>query len=106
MDRWVLSALNTLVKTVDDNLAAYRITEAARAMTEFADKLSNWYVRRCRDRYWTSAMDDDKTAAFMTLYTVLETMARLTAPFTPFMAESIYRNIVCSVNTAAPSRCT
>lgn len=102
MDRWALSALNTLVKTVDDNLAAYRITEAARAMTEFADKLSNWYVRRCRDRYWTSAMDDDKTAAFMTLYTVLETMARLTAPFTPFMAESIYRNIVCSVNTAAP----
>lgn len=102
MDRWVLSALQSLVKTVDDNLAAYKITEAARALGDFTDSLSNWYVRRCRDRYWASAMDSDKIAAFMTLYTVLETTARLTAPFTPFMAESIYRNVVKSVDASAP----
>ena len=102
MDRWVLSALQSLVKTVDENLDAYKITEAARALGDFTDSLSNWYVRRCRDRYWASAMDEDKIAAFMTLYTVLETVARLTAPFTPFMAESIYRNIVKSVDAAAP----
>lgn len=102
MDRWVLSALQTLVKTVDENLAAYKITEAARAIADFTDVLSNWYVRRCRERYWASAVDDDKIAAFTTLYTVLETVCRLTAPFTPFIAESIYNNIVCSVNKSAP----
>ena len=102
MDRWVLSALNSLTAFVDESLASYKITEAARAMTAFTDELSNWYVRRCRDRYWTSAMDDDKIAAFMTLYTVLDTMARLTAPFTPFVAESIYRNITVGVDPSAP----
>ncbi len=102
MDRWILSSLQTLVRTVDDNLAAYRLTEAARALGDFTEVLSNWYVRRCRERYWASAMDTDKVAAFMTLYTVLETVSRLTAPFTPFIAESIYGNVVRSVDTSAP----
>ena len=102
MDRWILSSLQTLVRTVDDNLAAYRLTEAARALGDFTEVLSNWYVRRCRERYWASAMDTDKVAAFMTLYTVLETVSRLTAPFTPFIAESIYDNVVRSVDASAP----
>ncbi len=102
MDRWVLSKLNTLVKTVEENLDAYRITEAARALSDFTDELSNWYVRRGRDRYWGSEMTPDKIAAYHTLYTVLVTMAKLTAPFTPFMAESIYQNLVRKVDAEAP----
>ncbi len=102
MDKWILSALNSLVDFVDKSLDEYKITESARAITDFTDSLSNWYVRRCRDRYWGSAMTDDKIAAFMALYTVLETLTRLTAPFTPFMAESIYKNIVLSVDKNAP----
>ena len=102
MDRWVLSKLNTLIKTVDENLDGYKITEAARALSDFTDELSNWYVRRGRDRYWGSGMTEDKTAAYMTLYTVLVTMAKLTAPFTPFMAESIYQNLVRKVDAEAP----
>ena len=102
MDRWVLSRLNTVVKTVDRQLDTLHITEAGRAMQQFVDELSNWYVRRCRERYWGSEMTDDKTAAYMTLYTVLETMARLCAPFTPFMAESMYQNIVRTVDKSAP----
>ena len=102
MDAWVLSRLNTLVKTVDENLAAFRITESARAMQDFVDELSNWYVRRCRERYWGGEETPDKVAAYMTLYTVLETMARLSAPFTPFMAEQIYQNIVRIVDKDAP----
>ena len=94
MDKWVLSELNSLVVFVDDCLASYKITESARAISDFTDKLSNWYVRRCRDRFWGSGMNDDKVAAFMTLYTVLETLIRLSAPYTPFIAESIYQNIV------------
>ena len=102
MDRWVLSKLNTLIKTVDENLDGYKITEAARALSDFTDELSNWYVRRGRDRYWGSGMTEDKIAAYMTLYTVLVTMAKLTAPFTPFMAESIYQNLVRKVDADAP----
>ncbi len=102
MDKWVLSKLNTLVKYVDENLEQYKVTEAARAMSDFTDELSNWYVRRGRDRYWGSEMTADKIAAYQTLYTVLVTMAKLTAPFTPFMAESIYRNLVCKVDASAP----
>ena len=102
MDKWVLSKLNTLVKLVDENLEQYKVTEAARAMSDFTDELSNWYVRRGRDRYWGSDMTADKIAAYQTLYTVLVTMAKLTAPFTPFMAESIYRNLVCKVDANAP----
>ncbi len=102
MDRWALSKLNTLIRTVDDHLANYRITEASRAMTEYVDDLSNWYVRRSRERFWGKGMAGDKEAAFATLYHILETLSRLTAPFTPFMAESMYRNLVCSVDSEAP----
>ncbi|MDE6398833.1 MAG: isoleucine--tRNA ligase, partial [Clostridiales bacterium] len=102
MDKWILSALNTLIKTVDDGLNDYKITESARAVGEFTDALSNWYVRRSRERYWGNAMTDDKKAAYMTLYTVLETLIRVAAPFTPFICESIYQNIVRSVDKTAP----
>ena len=102
MDKWALSRLNTLVRTVDSHLMNYRITEASRAMADFVDDLSNWYVRRSRERFWGKGMAGDKEAAFATLYHILVTMSRLTAPFTPFMAESMYRNLVCSVDPQAP----
>ncbi len=102
MDRWLLSRLNTLVRTVDNLLENLRITEAGREMNRFVDELSNWYVRQGRERYWGKEMTADKEAAYMTLYTALETLSRLTAPFTPFMAESIYQNIVRSVDADAP----
>ncbi|MBQ3201085.1 MAG: class I tRNA ligase family protein, partial [Clostridia bacterium] len=102
MDKWVLSRLNTLVKTVDEDLAALKITEAGRALSAFTDELSNWYVRRCRERYWGKEMTADKEAAYMTLYTVLKTMTLLSAPFIPFMAEEIYQNLVRSVDETAP----
>lgn len=102
MDKWVLSRLNTLIKTVDSNLDGLHITEAGRELARFTDDLSNWYVRRCRERYWGSGMTDDKEAAYMTLYTVLATMSALCAPFTPFMSENIYQNIVRSVDKTAP----
>lgn len=102
MDKWALSKLNTLIKTVDENMEAYKITESARAMTDFVDDLSNWYVRRGRERYWGAEMTQDKINAYMTLYTCLVEMAKLSAPFTPFMAESIYRNLVAKVDENAP----
>ncbi len=102
MDKWLLSKLNTLIKTVDGHLESYRIPEAARAMQSFVDELSNWYVRRSRERFWGTKMTQDKINAYMTLYTTLVTLAKLTAPFTPFMAEDIYRNLVCSVSKKAP----
>ncbi|MDL2236859.1 isoleucine--tRNA ligase [Christensenellaceae bacterium OttesenSCG-928-K19] len=102
MDKWVLSRLNTLVKTVSGDLDNYRITEPARAINEFVDELSNWYVRRGRERYWGSGMNEDKKAAFMTLYTVLETLTRVIAPFVPFIAENIYQNLVRTVDKTAP----
>lgn len=102
MDKWLLSRLNTLVKTVDDYLDKLRITEAGRELTKFVDELSNWYVRQGRERYWGKDMTADKEAAYMTLFTALETLCRLTAPFTPFIAESIYQNIVKSVDVNAP----
>ena len=102
MDKWVLSKLNTLIDTVDKGLNEYNIFESARALQSFTDDLSNWYVRRCRERYWGPDMDDDKIAAYTTLYTVLVTMAKLSAPFTPFMAESIYQNLVPSFFSDAP----
>lgn len=102
MDKWILSALNSLVAFVDDGLENYKITESAREIADFTDALSNWYVRRCRERYWGSEMTEDKKAAYMTLYTTLETLSRLTAPFIPFLSEEIYRNIVCSVDKNAP----
>lgn len=102
MDRWALSRLNSLVKSVRGYLDEYRITEASRELSRFVDELSNWYVRRCRERYWGSEMTQDKIDAYMTLYTILETLCRLIAPFTPFIAESIYQNLVRSVDAAAP----
>ncbi len=102
MDRWALSRLNTLVRTVDANLDQLKITEAARALQAFADELSNWYVRRSRDRYWGKDMTSDKVAAYVTLYTCLKTLCLLSAPFLPFMSEMIYQNIVRSVDKTAP----
>ncbi len=94
MDRWILSKLNSLVKFVDEGLAAYNITDTSRAVQDFADILSNWYVRRGRERYWGSGMTEDKAAAYTTLYTVLVTLAKLTAPYTPFVSEMMYQNLV------------
>ncbi|MBR1584654.1 MAG: isoleucine--tRNA ligase [Clostridia bacterium] len=102
MDRWVLSRLNTVIRGVDEDLSAYRITESTRKISDFVDELSNWYVRLGRDRFWGKGMAEDKEAAFMTLYTVLEALTRLIAPYMPFMAESIYQNIVRTVDAAAP----
>ena len=102
MDRWVLSKLNTLVKDVDRMLAQYNITDSAREIQEFVDELSNWYVRRGRDRYWGSRMTEDKAAAYTTLYTVLVTLSKVIAPYTPFMAEMIYRNLVPAFFPDAP----
>ena len=102
MDKWVLSKLNSLIKTVDNGLANYNIFDSARALQAFTDDLSNWYVRRGRERYWGHDMDDDKIAAYTTLYTVLVTMAKLSAPFTPFMAETIYQNLVPNFYKDAP----
>jgi len=102
MDRWVLSKLNTLVRDVDKMLSDYNITDSARAIQDFSDVLSNWYVRRGRDRYWGSEMTEDKAAAYTTLYYVLTTLAKLIAPYTPFMAEMIYRNLVPSFYPEAP----
>lgn len=102
MDRWILSRLQTLILKVDGHLDAFRITEASRELAQFVDELSNWYVRRCRDRYWGGGMTADKEAAYMTLYTVLKTVTLLTAPFLPFMTEEMYQNMVRSVDGAAP----
>ena len=102
MDRWILSRLHTLIGSVCKSLDAYRLTEPARELDKFVDELSNWYVRRCRGRFWASGMEQDKIDAFMTLYTVLETLCRLAAPFIPFMTETIYQNIVRSVDQNAP----
>lgn len=101
MDKWILSKLNNVVKTVDDYLNEYKITEATRAMNEFVDELSNWYVRRSRSRFWASELTDDKICAYMTLYTVLVEFAKVSAPFIPFMTEEIYQNLVCSVDENA-----
>ncbi len=103
MDKWVLSKLNTLVKDVDEKLAAYNITDSARAIQDFSDVLSNWYVRRGRERYWGSEMTEDKAAAYTTLYTVLVTLAKLLAPYTPFMAEMMYQNLVPAFFPDAPA---
>ena len=102
MDRWVLSGLNSLIKYVDDCLNEYKIFESARKIQDFVDELSNWYVRRGRERYWGSEMSDDKIAAYMTLYTVLTELSKLIAPYTPFMAENIYQNLVRSFDKNAP----
>ena len=102
MDKWILSKLNTVVGEVDDNLANYRIPEAARALQEFVDDLSNWYVRRSRERFWAKGMEQDKINAYMTLYTSLVTICKAAAPMIPFMTEEIYQNLVRSVDASAP----
>lgn len=102
MDRWILSRLNTLIGHVEAYLDDLKMTEAGREMQVFMDDLSNWYVRRCRERYWGKDMTADKEAAYMTLYTVLKTMALISAPFTPFMSETMYQNMVRTVDKNAP----
>ena len=102
MDKWVLSKLNTTVKKVDSFLENYKITEATRVLESFVDELSNWYVRRSRERFWVKGMPTDKVNAYLTLYTSLVTLAKLCAPLIPFMSEDIYRNLVCSLDKSAP----
>ena len=102
MDKWILSKLNSAVKTVDACLDSYKITEATRVLESFVDELSNWYVRRSRERFWVKDMPTDKVNAYLTLYTSLVTIAKAAAPLVPFMTEDIYRNLVCSVDPSAP----
>ncbi len=102
MDRWILSRMNSTVKTVDDDMNNYRIPETARALQEFVDDLSNWYVRRCRERFWAKGMEQDKINAYMTLYTALVTLCKVAAPMVPFITESIYQNLVRSIDKDAP----
>lgn len=102
MDKWLLSKLNTVVGAVDNDLENYRIPEAARALQEFVDEMSNWYVRRSRERFWAKGMEQDKINAYMTLYTALVTISKAAAPMIPFMTEDIYRNLVCSIDPSAP----
>ena len=102
MDKWLLSKMNSMVKAVDDNLGNYRIPEAARALEEFVDDMSNWYVRRSRERFWAKGMEPDKVNAYMTLYTALVTVSKAAAPMIPFMTEEIYQNIVVKVDPTAP----
>ena len=102
MDKWILSRLHTLINKVDNDLDNYRITESARAIQDFTDELSNWYVRRCRERFWQKDMPQDKINAFMTLYTVLSELCKLSAPYVPFITEEIYQNLVRTNDNTAP----
>lgn len=102
MDKWLLSRLNSTVKAVDYNLGNYRIPEATKTLQSFVDEMSNWYVRRCRERYWVQGLTRDKINAYMTLYTALVTISKAAAPMIPFMTEEIYQNLVCSVDSNAP----
>ena len=102
MDKWLLSRMNSMIKEVDSCLENYKIPEACKALESFVDDMSNWYVRRGRERYWAQEMTDDKIAAYMTLYTALVTTAKTSAPMIPFMAEDIYRNLVCNLDKSAP----
>ena len=102
MDKWLLSKMNTMIKNTDANLAAYKIPEAGRELEEFVDDMSNWYVRRCRARFWAKGMEQDKINAYMTLYTALQNVCKAAAPMIPFMTEEIYQNIVRTVDSDAP----
>ncbi len=102
MDKWILSRLQSAIDSVDTNLDRYQIPEAARALQDFVEDLSNWYVRRCRERFWAKGMEQDKISAYMTLYTALVETAKAAAPMIPFMSEQIYRNLVCSIDPSAP----
>ena len=102
MDKWLLSKMNSMIRDVDDCLGNYKIPEAARALQDFVDDMSNWYVRRSRERFWAKGMEQDKINAYMTLYTALVNTCKAAAPMIPFMTEDIYRNIVCKVDPSAP----
>jgi isoleucyl-tRNA synthetase len=102
MDKWIISKLNTLIETVDDGLNTYKITQAALAIEDFTDELSNWYVRRNRARYWTQELTDDKIGAYVTLYKVLVNLVKVASPFVPFMTEEIYQNLVLNLDKNAP----
>ncbi len=102
MDKWLLSKMNSMVKAVDENLGSYRIPEAARVLQDFVDDMSNWYVRRSRERFWAKGMEQDKINAYMTLYTALVNVAKAAAPMIPFMTEDIYQNLVRSIDKTAP----
>ncbi|MGH4052505.1 MAG: isoleucine--tRNA ligase [Clostridium sp.] len=102
MDRWMMSKLNTLVKNTDEHLTNYRITQGALELEDFVDELSNWYVRRNRSRYWVESLTDDKIGAYMTLYRVITTFAKIAAPFIPFITEELYQNLVVAFDTSAP----
>lgn len=102
MDKWVLSKLNSLIKFVDNGLEEYKLTETSRAIVEFTDELSNWYVRRCRERFWAKGMEQDKINAYMTLYTVLVNLIKISAPYTPFITETIYQNLVFNLDKNSP----
>ncbi|MEG1895864.1 MAG: DUF5915 domain-containing protein, partial [Oscillospiraceae bacterium] len=102
MDRWLLSRMNSMIKAADDNLANYRIPDAARVLQEFVDDMSNWYVRRSRERFWAKGMESDKVNAYMTLYTALVTLAKVAAPMIPFMSEQMYQNLVRTTDKTAP----
>ena len=102
MDKWLLSRLNSTIRTVDEDLASYKVPETARALQEFVDEMSNWYVRRSRERFWAKGMEQDKINAYMTLYTALVEISKAAAPMIPFMTEEIYQNLVCSINKEAP----
>ncbi|MDO4487880.1 MAG: isoleucine--tRNA ligase [Eubacteriales bacterium] len=102
MDKWILSKMNSMIKAVDTNMTAYKIPESCAALEEFVDELSNWYVRRSRERFWAKGMEQDKVNAYMTLFTCLKNVALAAAPFIPFMTEEIYLNMVCSVDKNAP----
>ena len=104
MDKWILSKLNSAVAGVDECLSNYKIPEAAKYLQEFVDDLSNWYVRRSRERFWAKGMEQDKINAYMTLYTALVTISKAAAPMIPFMTEDIYRNLVCSIDKSARSQ--
>lgn len=102
MDKWCLSRLNSTIKTVDEYLSNYKVTESAKCLQEFVEELSNWYVRRCRARFWAKGMEQDKINAYMTLYTALVELSKASAPLIPFMSENIYRNLVCSIDKTQP----
>ncbi|MGN0437137.1 MAG: isoleucine--tRNA ligase [Lachnospiraceae bacterium] len=102
MDKWLLSKMNTMIKTVDESLGSYKIPEATRALSEFVDDMSNWYVRRSRDRFWAKGMEQDKINAYMTLYTALVNLCKAAAPMIPFMTEDIYQNLVANLDKSAP----
>jgi isoleucyl-tRNA synthetase len=102
MDKWIISKLNTLIETVDDGLNTYKITQAALAIEDFTDELSNWYVRRNRSRYWSQELTNDKIGAYVTLYRVLTNLVKVASPFVPFMTEEIYQNLVVNLDKNAP----